>query len=149
MQHMIKDYLIKYFELPAEFFREEANLYILSVLSLFFAETKENSSEIKTSDIDPDKLSMEINELENTVNGSNLKINLNQLLKVPKPEPVFFQDYIGRDGFCEYQLHMALCILEMPEKQENLLQHPNLLDNARTVGEFMQAFDILKYFSKN
>lgn len=64
MEKMITNYLKDYFELLSHFIRPEADLNILSILSLYFDEKNSAHQSIVLNDIDVEKLNTDIDDLE-------------------------------------------------------------------------------------
>lgn len=74
---------------------------------------------------------------------------MNKILKSPEENKAVYRDTFGRDGFCEFHLHLFLAILELPEKiQEEPMDSPKL-DSSRKVKELFKAFDRRLNFSLN
>lgn len=149
MQNLIINYLEDYFKLPARFIRPEADLNILSVLSLYFDKDNKRHQSISLDEIDPGKLSLDIDDLEIQREEDKLEIGLNKVLKTSKYKRVVFPDIIGRDSFCEFHLHFFLAILELPEKVSRRPKDQSKLDTAKNVGDIFKGFDITYNFSKN
>ena len=149
MKRKIKDYLSTYFELPIHFIIPEARLNILSILSLYFDDHFSMERSIELEDIDPEKLSIDINEHEIKREGNKLMINLRKLMKDPPSDDPTYTDIVGRDGFCEFHFHYILAIMELPEKVNKKPLDESKLDDPITVEDLFKACDRTANFSKN
>ena len=63
MKKIIKERLTKFFHLPVELMTDEADLYILSILSLYFREEQGKRDGIKITDVDVEKLHLSRKDL--------------------------------------------------------------------------------------
>lgn len=149
MENLIINYLKGYFKLPAGFIRPEADLNILSVLSLYFNKDNFQHQSISLNDIDTKKLSRGIDDLIIEREENTLKIHLNRILKDFEFKNAVFTNTIGRDGFCEFHLHLFLAILELPDKISRESKDQLKLDTARTVKDIFKVFDRTYNFSEN
>ncbi|GAB2765728.1 hypothetical protein [Salinimicrobium soli] len=143
MERVVKDRLAKFFSLPVELITEEADLYILSVLSLYFREEQGKSDNIKISDVDVEKLCLSRNDLVMDEEGSKLDIYLNHLLNKSVPteirEKSCFKDHIGRDGFTRHLLETVLCIMEISKEFNcDFMEFPEDDEKQMTVNDLIQ-----------
>ena len=117
MKNMVKQSLGKFLELPINFFTDEADLYVLSILSLYFKEGDAKKDGIKKCDVDISKLNLTRNDLRMDIDGNKLNIYLKELLKGELPDSIRekaqYQDEIGRDGFSGHVLESILCLMEI------------------------------------
>jgi hypothetical protein len=117
MKNMVKQSLQKFFELPANFITDEADLYILTILSMYFKEGDAERDGIKKCDVDVSKLKLSRNDLRMDADGNKLNIYLKELLKEELPtalkEKARYEDSIGQDGFSGHMLESILCIMEI------------------------------------
>ncbi|MFN4763695.1 hypothetical protein ACKGJN_11265 [Gillisia sp. Q332] len=114
---MVKQNLEKFFELPANFITDEADLYILTILSMYFKEGQAERDGIKKFDIDVSKLYLSRKDLRMDEDGNKLNIYLKELLKeelhASVREKAHYQDDIGQDGFSGHLLESILCMMEI------------------------------------
>lgn len=117
MKNMVKQSLEKFFELPTNFITDEADLYILTILSMYFKEGDAERDGIKKCDIDVSKLKLSRKDLRMDEDGNKLNIYLKELLKEELPtalrEKARYEDSIGQDGFSGHLLETILCMMEI------------------------------------
>lgn len=143
MKNIVKHSLEKFFSLPSHFITEEADLYILAILSLYFKGGQATRDGITNSEIDPVKLMLSRDDLKIEGKGRKIKIHLKELLQQDLPtalkKKAHFQDEVGNDGFSSHMLEVVLCILEI-SKQFNcdFMEFPEEEKVKTSVNEFLE-----------
>ena len=143
MNDLVKERLAKFYSLPVELMTDEADLYLLSILSLYFREDQGKRDGIKITDVDVANLSLSRKELIMDEEGSKLDIYLSPLLKKDIPvairERAYYKDHIGRDGFSNHLLETVLCIMELSDAFGwDFMEFPDDDETKRRVKDLIQ-----------
>jgi hypothetical protein len=141
----IRSYLSKFFKLPVRLFRNNSNLYTLSLISILFENRADVKTAIKLEDLDAHSLSIAVKNLPVTRDGNNCNICIDQLLKdrTGRKEVSLIEE-IGHDGFIDHVINLSLCIMEIPPEIKKHLSDPEGMEDAQTVGDLLAAFKVTR-----
>jgi len=139
MEKEITQELSNHFELPQDFFKADAALLTLSMISLYFKEGEAKKQGVDLKDIEPEQLHIPIKELKKEKIPGGVRIFLDPLVNRSKKGKVFYEAEIGQDGFSDHLLELLDGQIQITKKL--LPGHSAFsMDEYETVGEMVEVF---------